>query len=396
MLERTVISQNRLDLPALAEALVYYGHVELICTHNDICSLIEKIGIDNTIRLAESDLLTILYEFKNSVIMSQNDRFIPHSIGLVNLYADENGIKIRNHHDQISFFIKRKFGTGTISHEKIKRLTDSIFVRKAPPDQVHKAVLGDIRDESFFNNAMRLSLKSIVPEYPNINNLFFQSFVDNDCFNITSNIDFGLARNLHPKNQEGESDISYALLVSPILKMRSEMFYSGDSLCDIWSDELQSSLLMSRVNSYISRFEGKSKQINRFENYVFQSRSFREFVNSGSISIIDILDYCESKETRNFKNWMKNLDNQSDLLSEYEKSRVSESLLLRSAPVKIVKYFSLSSLGIFLDGASGPGVMSGLAANFATELIDDFILSKLNIGWRPNHWVSQSRSRFFA
>lgn len=375
---------------------MYYGHVELICTCNDICSLIEIIGIDNTIRLAESDLLTILYEFKNSVIMSQSDRVIPHSIGLVNLCADENGRRIRNHHDEIYFHTKRRFGTGTISHEKIKRLTDSIFVRKDPPDQVHKSVLGDLKDESFFNNAMRLSLKSIVPEYPNVNNVFFHSIVHDDYFNITSNIDFELARNLHPKNQEGESDISYALLVSPILKMRSEMFYSGDMLCDIWSDELQSSLLISRVNSYISRFESKSNQINRFEDHVFQSRSFGGLVNSGSISITDILDYCESKETRKFKNWMKNLDNQSDLLSEYEKSRVSESPLLRSVPFKFVKYLSLSSLGIFLGGVSGPGVMSGLATNFATDLMDDFIFSKLNIGWRPNHWVSQSRSRFFS
>jgi hypothetical protein len=396
MLERTVISQNSLDLPAVAEALVYYGHVEVIFTCNDICNLIEKIGIENTIRLAESDLITILYEFENSVIMSQSDKVIPHSIGLVKFFADKYGKMVRDHHDEISILTKGKFGTGAPSKKDIRRLTNSIFERQAPPNQVRKAVLEDLKDDHFFNNAMRLSLKSIIPDYPNVNRLSFQSFVNDEYFDVRSNIDFDLARKLHPKAQTGESDISYALLVSPIVKMRSEMFHSGDRSCDIWSDELQSSLLVSRVNSYVDRLENKSNQINRFENYVFQGRSFSEAVNSGSISIIDILDYCESKETRKFKNWIKNLDNRSDFLSEYEKSRISESSLLNSIPFKTVKYLSLSALGLFFGNAAGPGLLPGLASNFVTDVIDDFMLSKLKIGWRPNHWVSQSRSRFFG
>jgi hypothetical protein len=389
------MSQNGLDLPAFAEALVYYGHVELICTCNDICSLIEKIGIDETIRLAESDLVTILYEFSNSLIMNESHRVVPHSIVLVNFCADENGNRIRNHHDEISNLVRRKFGIGSIPYQKVKKLTNAIISRPPTPNEVRKLVLEDIRDHNFLNNAMRLSLKSIIPEYPNVNMINFHSFFTDDYFDIKSNIDFTLARKLHPKNQDGDSEITYAILVSPIVKMRSEMFYSGDRMCDIWSDDLQSSLMVSRVSSFVNKIDRGSKNIDRFQEYVFQGRSFRESVESGSVTILDILNYCESRETRKFKKWMIEQRDSSDLLAEYEKARISESSLLKGLPFKAVKYLSLSALGLFLGNAFGPSIIPGLAANAISEGIGDSIFSKLDIGWRPNHWVSESRSRFF-
>ena len=60
----------------------------------------------------------------------------------------------------------------------------------------------------------------------------------------------------------------------------------------------------------------------------------------------------------------------------------------------------MSALGYFINPlstllAANP-VISGLLSDIAVESLDDFFLSKLKTGWKPNQWVFESANKFLS
>lgn len=399
MLNRVVILPDGLDLPSLAEALVYYGHVEVLYQNGSLCDLIEHIGIDGALRLAESDLVTFLYDFSVGAILTEDKDFLPYSFWNVYLTADEHGRRINNALDEIVLTAKRRLGAGAIPMSKLRRLAKAIYVRETPSTQVNEATLADIRDTDFLNRAIKLALAEKAPGYPLLTNVRVEAVEDGGKFLIQSNIDFKLANQLSPEAEtEGAPHVTYPQLVNPISRMRSEMFFSGDRMCDLWADDLHSKILRERVNSFLNRIEGGRRNIERFEEFSLQGRSFKTAVESGERSILDILDFAELESTRKFKSWIVDQPPRGDLLVEYEKACISESGVTRSLPFKLSKLVLMSAAGTAVDSALGgtglPGLATGIASSVAVDGLDELLLSRLKIGWRPNQWVSGSALKF--
>jgi hypothetical protein len=400
MMERTIILPDRFDLSEIAEALIYYSHVEILINHGNICDLIGLIGIDNTIRLSESDIITFIYERTHSVICSNENEYLPYSIASASLSEDKNGRRVKSVFDELDIFIKQKFGRGIISIDKVRRLANSIHERNIPSTQIHAASLTDIADNKFLNNVIRIVMAQTVPTYPNISHITCHSIVENGSFHISGNIDFQLANSLYPiKGPNNLNFLNYQTLISPILKMRSEMYHSGDRNCDIFTSDLQSKVFTYRVNSFLDRVENPSKNINRFEEYKFRGRSFRRALSSGDVSIIDVLEFAESQENRRFKYWLNSLKANSDILSEYEVA-LRESPITSKLPYKVSKFAFMSVLGFILNPLStllvSNPLFSAILSDIAVESLDGLLLSKIHAGWKPNQWVFKSANEFFS
>jgi len=106
------------------------------------------------------------------------------------------------------------------------------------------------------------------------------------------------------------------------------------------------------------------------------------------------MDFVEKDDTRKFKRWIAASAEQADLLVEYEKSKLAPSALAASLPFKAGKLVLFATVGAALDritGGSGvAGVIGGLAGDALLNSADEFITSRLRLGWRPNQWVAMA------
>ncbi|MDP2212964.1 hypothetical protein [Phenylobacterium sp.] len=400
MLERVLILPQKVELGSLAEALTYYGHVEVAYQRGHIAELVERLGIDSVIRIAESDLVTFVYRRSMDAVRTDDTALYPHSFVCITFAASAEGRRINTVEDEVAEAIDRRLGRGTVGRRDLRRLADAMVLREEYPEAISKGALADVSNPDFLQRAIRIVLARRVPSYPKADRILARARVSEKYIYLDSNVDFILASNLLREfSGVADAKLTPAQLLTPLLNVRSEMIYSGDRRCDIWADDTHSDLFRAKVNSFMSRLVGGRSSIDRFEEFAFAGRSFSEAVECGERSLIDVLEFAEARDTRRFKQWIKNGPDGGDLLAEYEKSRVAPSQLAASLPVKAAKMVLFAGAGVAIEaGVGGAGVVGAVAGNLvgdATLSVADKLLgSHLSLGWKPNQWVTKSANPF--
>lgn len=400
MLERVLLLPEKLDLGEIAQAIVYYGKVEISYQRGQISELVERVGIDAAIRLAESDTISLVYRRSFDAVRTDEKALYPHRFVCIYIAKSAEGSSIKNTQDDIAQAIERRIGRGVVPRRQMQRFTELVKTRDEFPDMISKGALADVVDRSFLERAARIIISAKVNMYPRIDLISATCHSENDMLYLESNIDFDHATSLLRK-KSGLDDIKFtpANILAPILGIRAEMLYAGDSRADIWTDDMKSSLLQTKVNSFVRRLEGAKYNLNRFEEIAFSGRSFGEAVESGERNIIDVLEFVDSEDTKRFKRWIQEGPDRGDLLVEYEKSRISPSKLAASLPVKAGKIVLFAGAGAAIESAvGGTGMVGAVAGNIvadaALSVADKMLGSHLRLGWKPNHWVNRSASPF--
>ncbi len=400
MLERVTLIPDDASLGNLAEAMVYYGHVDVAFRTMLIVDLVRSLGIDGVVRLAESHAVRFVFDRTANAVATDETRFFPHEFISVHLHKTAEGRAIRSTFDELDEAFRNHIGSGAIPRRKVRRLAEAIYTREQRPSSVGKGAISDVLDREFLTAAVRLSLNHKVPEYPHVPGIFAEGSSEGTSFYIATNVDYPKASEMYARRLNDSSlKLGAADLVAPIIAMRADMHDCGGEKTDVWADDLRSSLLTLRVDSFLSRLEGGRNNVERFHNVTFPSRSFSEAVESGERTIIDVLEFCEDPETRKFKLWVQQGPHGGDLLAEYEKSKIAPSKLAASLPYKTTKMVLFSAAGAFLDGAIGGtgavgGTLGGLASNLVMGAADELLAKHLRLGWRPNQWVSRTASPF--
>lgn len=402
MLERVTILPQQLDLGAIAEAVVYYGKVEIRCFNGHIADLVERVGIDTAIRVAESDLIDFRYSVASLSIMTDNDQLYPHDIFTILPDQTADGRKIRSAADELDYTFANRFGNGVINSRDVRRLVGAFLEPVNLQQRASEHAISDFEKHSFFTNAVKLVLENQFPSYPNLTDVNARIVFSPPTpprrwgqFMLASNVDFALTSKLLAKTiGEPQSQFGPGNLIAPIVHMHEALLYAGGNRCDIWADNTCSALLQLRVNSLLDRLENGKKNIDRFHELKFSRRSFAEAVNNNARSLADVMDFVEKDDTRKFKRWIAASAEQADLLVEYEKSKLAPSALAASLPFKAGKLVLFATVGAALDritGGSGvAGVIGGLAGDALLNSADEFITSRLRLGWRPNQWVAMA------
>lgn len=400
MLERVALVPGQLDLGAIAEAIVYYGKVEFVCLNGHIADLVERVGIETAIRLAESDIVDFSYKLSSSTIHTDEYSLYPHSVWTITPHKTASGKRIRGPEDELVETFQRKFGRGVVSLRDIRRLAGALTDHERYDSPVQKYMMDDVRNAKFIERALQTVLATKVPGYPNPYLVKVICHESAGNFIVNSNVNYELATKIFCSGDvDSNSKITPAYLVAPLLQMNEAMLYAGDRKCDIWADETCSSLLRLRVNTFAKRTTGSRENIDHFQESKFLSRSFSSAINNGDRTMSDVLDFAESNETRKFKRWISESKEGSDLLSEYEKSRISQSKLASSLPFKAAKLVVFASGGLALEtliGGSGvAGAIGGAIASGAVlSTVEEMLASRMSIGWRPNQWVTNAAGPF--
>ncbi len=175
--------------------------------------------------------------------------------------------------------------------------------------------------------------------------------------------------------------LTIAHLLSNILDARADLalasFYGGDFV----TSAVTSSIIQVRHAELLRRSKLNVDSRQQFTEVVLpDSPSLAEVIDSGERSFDDFL--CLLDRAARFKDWLKAVNPDDDLIRTYMRDVSSEGWIQR-LPAKSLRYV----LTLALD-ATNPAI--GLVSGF----VDNFVVEKLFSGWRPNHFVSGKLSPF--
>ncbi|WCL50650.1 hypothetical protein [Leptospira sp. GIMC2001] len=370
---------NMVDLGSLAEALIYYGEVRVLAKKYIIEELLLKIGPGPLIRLLETGILKLIYEFDMIGIhtRSNENKDEIHSPVIFHAVNDEPDEAFRN----LLFSLTGQSGKSRRIAKKIQSLV-KIIDRN---DDLINAFYNDLDNKEYINNSIKELLRLYVPEYTIPHSFNFQVKREDKSFKIATNLDFQEINNFyHLRIPKSDSSIANAYLMNHLLDARENSRLCAEFKSDIYIDSINRKLLELCFSSIIQKTDRNIKEIEIFQNFNFEnSKAIREAVNSGHINFLDIVKLVE--KSLKFKEWISEKADDHELIKEYFKE-VNSGSLIDKIPGKTVRWSFFTTAGFIIGSAVESGLV-GTGAGIALSAFDAFVLDLIAKGWKPNLFI---------
>ena len=365
-----------IDIGAVAEALIFYGHVDIVGNGATIKFLLKEIPPLILLDLLRSKRLTL--------------RFLSDQIG-VRTQDRQGAAPI---HDLITFsspqhtFEKEPFDL--FYGRQPDRLAARRFARSVV-EVTHgtfdaQAVLASLLDSVRTERIVSALLQAMVPEYENEAPIRFQLQKENAGFTVDSNINFIKANSHYHKTiSKDHSSLTHAYLLALVQGAYEELYFAGVLESEIAVDPLSRVIHPHLLSSVLERRLASQSGINAFTSLTLASaHSIREAVNSGKVPFAEIIRLLDKADR--FRDWLRSQPVDADLVKNYYDAVVRETWV-EKLPARGTRWGLFTGGGIAVD-ALGLGGM-GTALGVSLSAFDAFVLDKLIGGWKPHHFVER-------
>jgi hypothetical protein len=402
MFEAVTIAGSDLNAGTVAEALIYYGRVDVAVGGGLLVNLTKSFGGENIVRAVDMGALRLVYERTHHVVVSISEPYRVHNFTGVSLAGSADGKKVKSAQDELEEMFQRNFGKSQQARLLARDLSDRLHERDFR-EEISKQAILDVLDVKFMTQATAAWLSTMVPEYALPADFKVETAETGSGFVFVTGLDFEeINKFYHRRVPVSHSSVDPAYLLAHVLTMRKEISYAADGKSDVWLGPGESSILQARVDILANRISRSHSNINTFHDVEFEGRTFREAIDSGENTVSDLLTLLEEEETRKFKVWLASQPNDGLLIKEYDRAVFQKSGWTQRLPFKLGKICTFAGLGVVIDAALGS---AGLATLVATSLSagsdivvgasDEFLLSKLGKGWKPNQFVEGPAKKFF-
>ncbi|MBI5320291.1 hypothetical protein [Bradyrhizobium sp.] len=401
MFEGVTITADNVDKGTIAEALIYYGQVHVVVSRGGLQIIAKSFGHENLIELIDAGNLAIAFEQSNYAVHTISAPFRTHDFGLISLAATVDGRKIRQPLDEIEEMFEREFGKSSETRRFARDIAGRVSISRAMED-ILVATRKDVLDTDYMTRACAAWLRVMVPEYE-IPKLFAVDVADTGKgFVFVSGLDFEeINKFYHRRISPEHSSVTDSYLLAHIVSVRKELNFSANTSTDIWLGPGNAAMLKEKTKSLLERTDKSSKDIRIFHEVEFEGRTFREAINSGERTIDDLVAFLRLEDTRRFKTWLISQHNESVLIQEFHRSLFEKAGWMQRLPVKAGKLVVFAGLGAVIDaqiGSMGLATVASTALGMGSDMLvgasDEFLLSKIKKGWKPNQFVEGSAQKF--
>jgi hypothetical protein len=389
MFEAVTIVPTEIDVGQIAEAMVYYGRVNLVCARGLLPKLMDGFGYENLIRCMDQGFLNLTYERNGYAAATVSNPFPVHAFIVTSLGKTANGKEIKHASEDIEAVLQNAFGKSADNRAKALNLGRRAHVRKGNAEVIQMAQALAL-DAAYVTNALKAMAVLRRPGLQLPADLGVDVFDTGQGIALSSNLKFE------------DFDTTQAAFFATILKTCEEIVFAGEEKSDLWMPEFGSRLFSMRASSVLNQINQKKDDVVFFERVKFNGRMISEVVNEGAQPISALIDLLENKETRKFKEWLWEQDQNASLMEEYDRAVFSEGWT-KTIPTKVSKLTLFAGLGAILDLTLGThGVATGVATSVSAAaaaglgLGDEFILPKLLGGWKPNQFIEGPAADFMA
>lgn len=371
-------SKNPIDIGSLIECMLFYEKTTIIADHSIITQLLRFFGPDRLTLLIQEDLLNILYTESFVGIRTETKNNI-HYYDTVECSSPQH--TYQDELRKICIDVTGKEGKG---RRLARRLQDKIQVTQHD-HLILKGARNSILDQNYVNSAAKIVIKELVPGVGDTSGISFHTDNTDDGIIVGTNINFDALNKLYHKRVSPEhSSLSVAYILSHLLTVEKELYFSSSSLSELASSRLSAKLAEAKIDYVLDRSVKSSETLNRFTEFIFKdAKAIREAVNSGRIDLDELIAVLQ--KSKRFKKWIVGVKPAADLIKNYH-DEVTKGTIIDKLPFKIAKWGLFIGPGIAADiaGAGGVGTATGLVALSA---LDTFVVDKLFSGWKPNQFI---------
>jgi hypothetical protein len=372
------------DLGLLAEAMLFYDNVRIVCDIGMLEQLTKQLGPDLLLEFLDSGYLKITYLENNIAVRTFNDTSMEQH-ELITFSAPDFAL---------DHFAPKLFSEVTGKSGKGRRMAKR-FQSFVQTYKYHNSVLqdtlNDLTDSHYTTNAASIILATLAPEYKQSNNFTFEVNRTNDKLSIDTTIDFLEANRIYRKYfPPSHSTLAPSYLLSYMLTAKEDLHFSSLYSSELATDKIHAALFEFRLNTMFNSRSRSEDQISVFQDFVLdEAHAIRETINSGERNFKDVLALLTS--ARKFRQWVKGQTPDINLAKAYFQE-VNHLSWIDKLPGKSLRWLFFTGVGVGIDflGAGGIGTTAGLLASAG----DAFVLDKLIKGWKPHQFVEGPLKKF--
>lgn len=382
--EITIKQSNNLlfDLGQIAESLLFYKKVNLVCNPSFFKYLIDYDETDSFFELIALGQINVQIEdniFASMRNVIGEDKILWYKPVLV----QGKNVSLQDRLEKVIYDTTKRSGFS-------KRLTKKILNNSnvlLHSDVVLEYVKQDLQDEIYLKRAFSHSLQDFDPKViVQPENIEVKINQHDKGILINSNINFSKINEL---NENGKTINEESILLK-MMNTRIDSTLASKTNSDLITSPLTTILIKEKVNHIISKTSKNLEQIDNFSNvFLHDGKKIRNVLNSRERSLKEYIKILEKADK--FKHWLNNIEDDKNLLSEYNKAVTSETWVDK-LPGKSFRWTFFTGVGLTIDmlGAGGIGTAIGTAISAG----DTFILDKLIKGWKPNTFVNNELDDF--
>lgn len=381
----------------LAEALLFYGSVQLVLDEQSVAGLVRAIGVGAFIDLLRRPDVSATYvDGMASTISNPVGPMTVHAYGFISLSDSEaptaDPKKPQKRKASAYDVLPRQLIRAGIDEKGAKKLV--LAMRSLVPvrplgdkafgnELISKLAFDDLADQDFLHRAVAAILRASLPER-DVPSSFDLRVQDSDLgFYLFGNLDFAVLESARRIKSPDATPLDAAQVLLGILNARVDLTLASHYGGDFATSPLSSELIRLRFDVMLERKRLHDRQIDEFHSIVLEDvPTLAESIDSGSRSFTEFLRLLD--KSAKFKTWAGGVHPDKGVVAAYLGEATRQDWI-QGGPAKVIRYVIGAALG-------APSVPA--AAGAAWGLADSFGLDKMFGGWRPNHFVDKRLKPF--
>jgi hypothetical protein len=361
-----------LDLGTLAEALVFYGKVQLVGDIRVFRQVLQAFGPDLFLEFIKRGHLDYLHELGGTGVMTQNQGTPAETMSIsVWTMADDSFEKIaRAEYTEVTGMAGKAGWWATRARGMIK-------VDSAHTQGLRQLAANDISNSAFLNEALYTVIDHLAPKYPISKTRFEIERLDEQRFRLHHNLNLDLL-DICYKEQAGETDskMDVQSLLSHLTDANVSLWRAADTGSELLSTPLSFKIAALRLDAAIGFADPNLASIKTFQESTYSAGlSIADAIRSGERTFNDLLLLLA--EASRFKKWLRDSsDFDSNIVEEFIRALEKDTWVERT-PSKIIRWFLFTALGIKIPAITIP-----------LSLLDGLMIGALAKGWKPNQFVN--------
>jgi hypothetical protein len=377
----------KIDVGFLAECLLFYRKVRVVCAAEQFKSLVRGAGAEELLDLCDLGILSI--EFLDNlaaVFTVQTNVGECHDFGLIESSVTKFPQVARK-------VAQEETGSSGRGFNRLYKRLNRAVARSQYTKEIIKGSQDDLTNRDFLEQAVKRVLAVTVPEYQIPSDFYFRPRkVPGIGVQYDTNIDFTRANELfHRTVSPTDASLNPAFLLVNVSTAQPDIIIASHNSSEIAVDELKSAIVASRFAFLLDKASESKNNLELFREVAIGSRSVREVVNGGDKTIRDVIDLLQKAEK--FKKWIADRQDDDNLRDEYCRE-VSAIDWVDKLPPKSLRFIVMASLSALAGIALTPA--AGIAAGIGLNAADYYLIDRLLKGWKPNQFVEGPLKKFLG
>jgi hypothetical protein len=367
--------QNRIEVGAMVEAMLFYGTVHFLGNHRAYQALLDAIGAYPLLQLLEEGFLRIHVGHQQLGVrtLEQHTARERHSltyIARVNFDPEKEAVE--------AFMAN---AGGEVHRQAAKRFFRKLHVVGGVPQVDLRTIRDEILKDGSIRTEVGAAMARMAPDALSEDWTWSAWQLAGDI-QIGTNLNFNtIQRELKQRGAAPEIGATVAHLLAHYAEAYLDAYYAAQLNAEIRTGPFTTPIMERRFEILAARANKNACNIVRFNEAVFSNaRAVGRAFEDGRLSIVQLIPALQ--RGARFRSWIADKPFGTDLLADYYRETVATTDVA-SLPLRSNRFIQAT----LSDTLAINQALSGKYEGFAFAAPDRALLERIASGWRPSFYI---------